>query len=48
LVHVVGADFGERSCPPAGGHGTAKREPAVGVPIGRQRLADGDAPNPAL
>jgi len=35
LVHVVGADFGERSCPV--GHGTAKRESAVGVP-----------PNPAL
>lgn len=30
LVHVVGADFGERSCPV--GHGTAKRESAVDVP----------------
>jgi hypothetical protein len=25
LVHVLGADFGERSSPPSGGHGTAKR-----------------------
>jgi len=29
-LQVVGVDFGERSCPPAGGHGIAKRPRALG------------------
>jgi hypothetical protein len=36
-MYFVVADFEEHSCPPAGRHGTAKRESADGVP-----------PNPAL
>jgi len=33
LIHVAVANFGARSCPPTGGHGTAMREYAVVVPL---------------